>query len=554
MSGAAGDGPRTRPKASEVAFEGSTDAVTSGIVRDADERTGAMSRHAHGGRGAATPRGARALGTARDLAGVATAVDPDADDGHEASEDAIEGTGRTASRAARARRDASLGRAEREQATAGKGAEGQAGTGAGGPGGADVPGTRDTAARAGEARAGVTRGAGGRSRTSVLRATRARHAGHATRARGASRALASRRAASAAAASRAQAAATGAAAKAGGTAVAAAAPATAFPVAGVLAGILAFVLASVVISQLLGSVFGFWENEESKRSVAGLPPYITYSMVEEALRCQEEYGHPAGCTIAQIILESGVGDHLSGLATRDNNLFGIKWASSFASCPEVTGKESWQTGEEYDGQSVTITDAFTCFASYEDCIRFRSRVLLQNSRYADNALIRQAISEHSSDLMAEGLKDAGYATSSSYVDSLKSVMDTYGLRRFDTMTVADLVSSTSADGGTVVAAAMTQLGTPYVWGGTTPYVGLDCSGLTQWCYAQAGISIPRNSEDQHAAGTSVPLSEARAGDILWKPGHVAIYLGGNSYIHAPKPGDHVRVAEGISYFTCAVRF
>ena len=321
-----------------------------------------------------------------------------------------------------------------------------------------------------------------------------------------------------------------------------------------LAGILAFVLASVVVSQLLGSVFGFWENEESKRSVAGLPPYITYSMVEEALRCQEEYGHPAGCTIAQIILESGVGDHLSGLATRDNNLFGIKWVSSFASCPEVTGKGSWQTGEEYDGQQVTITDAFTCFASHEDCIRFRSRVLLQNSRYADNALIRQAISEHSSDLMAEGLKDAGYATSSSYVDSLKSVMDTYGLRRFDAMTVADLASSTSADGGTVVAAAMTQLGTPYVWGGTTPYVGLDCSGLTQWCYAQAGISIPRNSEDQHAAGTSVPLSEARAGDILWKPGHVAIYLGGNSYIHAPKPGDHVRVAEGISYFTCAVRF
>jgi hypothetical protein len=554
VSGAAEDGPRTRPKSSEVAFEGSTNAVTSGIVRDADERAGAMSRHAHGGRGAAAARGARALGTARDLAGGATAVDPDSDDGREASEDAIEGTGRTASRAARARHDASLRRDGREQATAGKGAEGQAGTGAGGPGGADVPRTGDTAARAGETRAGAARGAGGRSRTSVLRATRARHGRHGATARGASRAIASRRAASAAAASQAQAAATGAAAKAGGTAVAAAAPAAAVPVAGVLAGILAFVLASVVVSQLLGSVFGFWENEESKRSVAGLPPYITYSMVEEALRCQEEYGHPAGCTIAQIILESGVGDHLSGLATRDNNLFGIKWASSFASCPEVTGKESWQTGEEYDGQSVTITDAFTCFASYEDCIRFRSRVLLQNSRYADNALIRQAISEHSSDLMAEGLKDAGYATSSSYVDSLKSVMDTYGLRRFDAMAVADLASSTSADGGTVVAAAMTQLGTPYVWGGTTPYVGLDCSGLTQWCYAQAGISIPRNSEDQHAAGTSVPLSEARAGDILWKPGHVAIYLGGNSYIHAPKPGDHVRVAEGISYFTCAVRF
>ena len=61
-------------------------------------------------------------------------------------------------------------------------------------------------------------------------------------------------------------------------------------------------------------------------------------MVEAALECQEEYGHPAGCTIAQIICESGVGDHLSGLAERDNNLFGIKWSPSFAGCPEVTGE------------------------------------------------------------------------------------------------------------------------------------------------------------------------------------------------------------------------
>ncbi len=101
---------------------------------------------------------------------------------------------------------------------------------------------------------------------------------------------------------------------------------------------------------------------------------------------------------------------------------------------------------------------------------------------------------------------------------------------------------------------MTQLGVPYVWGGTTPGVGFDCSGLTQWCYAQAGIPIPRVTEDQMAAGTCVPLSEARPGDILWRSGHVAVYLGGNSYIHAPRPGDHVRVAEGISRFTCAVRF
>ncbi|MET9731520.1 NlpC/P60 family protein [Streptomyces sp. NPDC006458] len=93
-----------------------------------------------------------------------------------------------------------------------------------------------------------------------------------------------------------------------------------------------------------------------------------------------------------------------------------------------------------------------------------------------------------------------------------------------------------------VAAARSALGRPYVWGANGPS-GFDCSGLTQWSYAQAGIAIPRTSQGQRVAGRQVPLSQARPGDLVTyrsDASHVGMYVGNGQVIHAPYPGAPVR--------------
>ncbi|MEV5428916.1 NlpC/P60 family protein [Streptomyces sp. NPDC052701] len=93
-----------------------------------------------------------------------------------------------------------------------------------------------------------------------------------------------------------------------------------------------------------------------------------------------------------------------------------------------------------------------------------------------------------------------------------------------------------------VAAARSAVGKPYVWGANGPG-GFDCSGLMQWSYAQAGVSLPRTSQAQRHAGRQVPLSEARPGDLVVyrsDASHVGMYMGDGQVVHAPYPGAPVR--------------
>jgi cell wall-associated NlpC family hydrolase len=103
---------------------------------------------------------------------------------------------------------------------------------------------------------------------------------------------------------------------------------------------------------------------------------------------------------------------------------------------------------------------------------------------------------------------------------------------------------TGSSAATVLGAALSARGTPYVWGGTSRS-GFDCSGLVRWAFNQAGISLPRSSFAQSEVGTSVPRSELRPGDLVffYSPvHHVGIYVGHGEVVHAPESGDAVKVS------------
>jgi cell wall-associated NlpC family hydrolase len=114
-----------------------------------------------------------------------------------------------------------------------------------------------------------------------------------------------------------------------------------------------------------------------------------------------------------------------------------------------------------------------------------------------------------------------------------------------TATAAAPVAAPNQVAQTAVDTALAQRGTPYVWAGAAPG-GFDCSGLTQYAFAAAGITLPHSSKAQSTMGTAIARADLQPGDLVffYSPvSHVGIYIGNGQMVHAPTTGDVVKVTD-----------
>jgi cell wall-associated NlpC family hydrolase len=121
------------------------------------------------------------------------------------------------------------------------------------------------------------------------------------------------------------------------------------------------------------------------------------------------------------------------------------------------------------------------------------------------------------------------------------------------MSVEPRTADTSV-GGAIAELAMGMVGTRYLFGGTDPTEGFDCSGLVFYAYGQAGYRVPRTSQELFRAVRKIAVGDADPGDLMFfqdqaKLSHVGIYVGDGQFVHAPSSGGTVAIADlGLPYY------
>ena len=181
--------------------------------------------------------------------------------------------------------------------------------------------------------------------------------------------------------------------------------------------------------------------------------------------------------------------------------------------------------QRLNATSLTVADKLSLVKAAE--AKFRKQLAIANSKLDDAEVLLAKLTAAERERLAKLNDDEENA------DQERSLAD------------AGKYGSLSGRGGTAIKYALAQIGDRYIFGadGLTTW---DCSGLTMRAFGAAGVSLPHSSRAQYNYGKAVSRKELQPGDLVFfgKPiSHVAIYLGGNRMLHAPRKGSRVKIAE-----------
>lgn len=260
---------------------------------------------------------------------------------------------------------------------------------------------------------------------------------------------------------------------------------------------------------------------------------------EEARDIADKNHLYASVMIAQAILESASGS--SDLAKAPNyNLFGVKG--------NYKGKSVYfHTLEDNGlGNLYSISAGFRKYPSYKESLQDYAALLTKpvglQANFYEGAWKTKAKTYKEATAYLTGR----YATDTAYNQKLNKLIETYHLTDYDKPLT--LATQAEKEQQAVKKELVTYLGVKYLWGGTTPK-GFDCSGLVQYVYKKAlKVELPRVTTQQETVGQTVDLNHLQTGDLLFygekgQTYHVGIYIGNGLFIHAPEPGDHVKITK-----------
>ena len=197
------------------------------------------------------------------------------------------------------------------------------------------------------------------------------------------------------------------------------------------------------------------------------------------------------------------------------------------------------TSSDYEAELLKAQELANQYTGLINQQNEQIAILVEQQRAAAEAAAAQAAAEEAArqQAAAQSAQQAATQTTTTTNGGGSSyVPDTTGGGSYDSGS-SDSGSSggssyNSSIGQAIVSYACQFIGNPYVWGGTSLTNGADCSGFTQAVFAHFGYSLPRTSGEQRSAGYAVSYSEAQPGDLICYEGHVAIYMGGGSIVHA----------------------